>query len=377
MSEKESQAEQVVEVEEKAPKPSPRPEMKMWMAAAVIVVVMILLGSLAYVMTKPEDKDEDVLEAAIEPSPAVVDAGQSVELAVNVTWDGEQIEDPENLSFEWSVDDADLGTMNVTGGTATFESGVEGGQTVVWCNVTYVVEDDENWVLVNATLTVNPPVLASVEVTPGDVTIIFDEVVVLNATALDSVGQDVSDEGIEWTVEGLPAGNYTLNATEGRSVNFTANATGTAWVNATLTYGGVTKSAGTVLNVIRQVPSVDIDNTRITDGVMWTFTEPSDPLSWDEILIVLTDGTNVVNWTISSEGLDNGSYSVAPYPQMTLGDVTVYLNITDTTGNATVNAGDFFTFTSSSGKFLPAHSYAVTLVYVPTSDEIVTRLFTG
>ena len=62
---------------------------------------------------------------------------------------------------------------------------------------------------------------------------------------------------------------------------------------------------------------------------------------------------------------------------MTLGSLTVFLNVTDLAGNGLTNLADFFTFTTSGGKFNPARDYIVTLIYKPTLDVIVQSAFRG
>jgi hypothetical protein len=89
----------------------------------------------------------------------------------------------------------------------------------------------------------------------------------------------------------------------------------------------------------------------------------------------LTDGVNTVNWTLSTDDLNNGSYSVHGYGSQVLGTLVVSLNVIDMTGNGAVNASDVLTVTTSNGKFNPAKSYVLTLVYVPTMDTIVSMTF--
>ncbi|MGQ9588055.1 MAG: hypothetical protein ACUVT7_06730 [Thermoplasmata archaeon] len=91
--------------------------------------------------------------------------------------------------------------------------------------------------------------------------------------------------------------------------------------------------------------------------------------------IMVSNPPNSVNWTITANGADGGSCSVAEYPSQALGDLAAYSNIADVTGNGTVNEGDFFMITASGGSLTPASQYRVTLVYSPTGDVMISKRF--
>jgi len=355
------------------PAPKPLLDKKLWLTVTAVIVVLLLLASIAYVVTRPEKKE---LSGAISPSSIQIGAGQSIDVEVSAQWGGDPVVDAENLAYAWSVSEPGLGSIsNAISRQATFHAGEMQGSGIVSCNITYVHGEKEYWFVIDADLTVGPPVLESISVTPSEVTLLFDTVQVFNATAVNSLNENMSGANIAWTVAGILVANYTLDTTTGPSVNFTANATGTVWVNATLSHSGIVKSASAVVTMIREVPVLDITRSNLPDGVNWTFSEPSSAVEWSDLVIVVTDGTNSVNWTITAEGLDGGSYSVVECPSQDLDGLIVYLNITDTTGNGTVNAGDSFTITASGGTFVPASHYRVTLIYGPTEDMMVSKRF--
>jgi hypothetical protein len=187
---------------------------------------------------------------------------------------------------------------------------------------------------------------------------------------------EIADENITWSVWGLPAANYTLNATHGQSVNLTANMTGTILLNVTVTVDTATKIASVTINVIEAAPTTTLSHTKLPAGagVNWTWTEPTAPLKWDELTIQLTDGTSTVNWSVTMEGLDDGAYNTSQFVPQMLGSLMVYLNITDVDGNGAVNSTDFFLFTTSGGKFNPIGNYYVTLIYEPTGIDVVAEM---
>ncbi len=344
---------------------------------AIAVIAVLLVAVVAVSMTSDEDEAGD-LDATVSPEEVVLDAGESTGLHVNATWDGESIDDSENASFSWYVDDASLGTIDDPGArTVTFTASSTVGVGLIGCTVEYNDSGTLYHLDVTADLTVHPESFASVTITPGEATLVFDRVLFLNATALDTLGTSLTNLTVSWTVEGLPAANYTLNTTTGYSVNFTANATGTAWVNASATYKGVTKSDSVAVKVIESAPTMDISRTRLPDGINWTCDVVTGELYWDEIDVILSNGTDTVTWSLTMGGLNGGTLNTTQFGVMTFGTMLVYLNVTDMTGNGSVDVGDFFTFTTSVEKFNPGKSYEVTLVYRPTGDTIVQTTFVG
>ena len=349
------------------------------LAVVIAIIALIILAAASYMLWKPEEHEE-VLEATVTPAAVDIDAGDSVALVASATWNGESVDELAGIDFEWTLSNEALGTISSPSARITdFTAGKTGGSGTITCSVVYVHEDGQSNVSVQVELVVNPPTLASVFVSPAEMTLIFDRGQVFAASAVDSVGDALENLSFNWTVEGIPQANYTLNATTGLSVNLTANITGTAWVNATATYNRVTKTGSALIPIILAPPTMTMTRSNLPGGigVNWTCDEPTAPLSWDEVRVFLTDGTNTVNWTLTMGGLDGGVFNTTEFGMRTIGSLSVFLNVTDMTGNGSVNATDYFTFTTSGSKFNPARDYIVTLVFIPSLDQIAQYAFRG
>jgi len=345
----------------------------------VAVIVLVVLAAVSYSMYKGEEEDTN-LAVEVHPDVDGVAAGSIVSMWANTTWNDESIDDSSDVQYLWQVNDSALGSFSSTAQReTTFTAGRVAGEGLITCDVTYVVDEVSYTSNTSVPLTVNPPTLASVSVEPSAITLVYDRVQVFNSSATDSLGDPVAGLVYSWTLEGIPTANYTLNSTTGPSVNLTANITGTAWLNVTATYNGVAKSAGAVIPIIPAAPTMTIGRTNLPGGVgiKWTCSAPTADLSWDNVTVYLTDGAETVNWSLEVGGLSGGMANTTEFGPRTLGSLTVFLNVTDIAGNGQTNLADFFTFTTSGGKFNPARDYIVTLIYKPTLDVIVQSAFRG
>ncbi len=355
--------------------PESRSPVKPVVIVAIVVVVILIIAVAAYALMRNANAKEG-LKASVLPESLTVDAGKNATLEAAATWNGDSVSDAVATTFKWSINNTNLGSFSANNLKAiTFQAGKVGGSGTITCNVTYVAEDKTSYKDVQVALTVLAPTLASVKVQPATATLVFDRAVVFNVTADDSVGDeiaDIPDDHINWTAWGLGE-NCTLNSTHGASINLTANATGTVLLNVTVTIDGVQKSISITVHVIKAAPTMALSHSKLPAGagVNWTFTEPTEKLEWDNITLQLTDGTSTVNWSLTMEGLDDGTYNVSQFGNRTLGTLTVFLNITDVDGNGVVNSTDFFTFETSGGKFNPAGSYVITVMYEPTEIDVV------
>lgn len=135
---------------------------------------------------------------------------------------------------------------------------------------------------------------------------------------------------------------------------------------ATLYYMTLGFGGGTV------EPTTLLAAAGIPGGVKMTFSAESNiDIIWSDVTILLSDGVTTATWALFAEDLDGGSAVTAAYGSRSVGG-TVFLNVTDITGNAYVNQGDYFTLT---GSLSTASTYTVTLVYDPTASEICHRTF--
>lgn len=345
----------------------------------VAVVVLVILAAVSYSMYKGE-QEETTLTVEAHSSAVGVAAGLAVSVWSNATWNGESIDDLSDVQYLWQVNDSALGSFsNTDQRVSTFTAGRVTGVGMITCEVTYIVDEISYTANASVELTVTPPILVSVAIEPSTITIVYDRVQVFNSSAIDSLGDTIPGSVYSWTLGGIPAANYTLNSTTGPSVNLTANITGTAWLNVTATYNGVEKNATAVVPIIPAAPTMTIGRTNLPGGIgiKWSCSEPTIALPWENVTIYLTDGIETVNWSLDVGGLGGGVANTTEFGARTLGSLTVFLNVTDLAGNGLTNLTDYFTFTTSGGKFNPARDYTVTLIYKPTLDVIVQSAFRG
>ena len=127
-----------------------------------------------------------------------------------------------------------------------------------------------------------------------------------------------------------------------------------------------------------QTPVSFLTKTTVTYGVKMTFGPVSTEMQWSDVTILLNDGSITQSWAPATADLDTGTVATCAYVEKSLGILTVYLNVTDLTGNGHVNAGDFFTLTTPSvGTFNTATTYTVTIMHDPTGAAICHAYFTG
>jgi len=345
----------------------------------VAVIVLVVLAAVSYSMYKGGDEGTN-LAVEVHPDVDGIAAGSTVSMWANTTWNDESIDDSSDVQYLWQVNDSALGSFSSTAQRlTTFNAGRVAGDGLITCEVTYVVDETSYTSNASVQLTINPPTLASVSVEPSAITLVYDRVQIFNSNAIDSLGDPILELVYSWTLQGIPTVNFTLNSTSGPSVNLTANITGTAWLNVTATYNGVEKNATAVIPIIPAAPTMTIGRTNLPggEGIKWTCSEPTAVLSWDNVTVHLTDGTETVNWSLEVGGLSGGVANTTEFGMRTLGSLTVFLNVTDIAGNGFTNLADYFTFTTSGGKFNPGRDYTVTLIYKPTLDVIVQSAFRG
>ena len=99
---------------------------------------------------------------------------------------------------------------------------------------------------------------------------------------------------------------------------------------------------------------------------------------WDDLLVVLEDGNDTVEWQLASEDLNAVSPDAWDSGPTTIGGLSLGCSILDLQGNGLANTGDTITLSpSGDDEFDPGADYTVTLVHVPTGGVIFSASFVG
>ena len=126
-------------------------------------------------------------------------------------------------------------------------------------------------------------------------------------------------------------------------------------------------------------PVADISKSSVTDGLKFTFTPFSKDTVWSDVSILLSDGTETISFgNITTEDFMSDSGTVTKsLGYRDLGNLSVYMNLTDLAGNGYANQGDSFTLTTGGGAFSNAITYEVFLMYDPIGAVITSVTFQG
>lgn len=94
-----------------------------------------------------------------------------------------------------------------------------------------------------------------------------------------------------------------------------------------------------------------------------------------DVIVQLSEGTDIDSWSnlTTADLVSPVTPAVWHYgASKSLGDLNVFLNITDIGGNGKINRGDSITVsTFTSPTFSTSLTYTLTLVYEPTGGAIV------
>ena len=125
-------------------------------------------------------------------------------------------------------------------------------------------------------------------------------------------------------------------------------------------------------------PVGDIVPATISGGMEFTFTQLSKNTVWGDIMILISDGNNnSVFSNITTDALDTGTPVTASFGSRDLGNLKVFLNVSDLTGNGYVSGGDYITLTTGDGNFSHITTYEVTVIHNPSDSRIVSTTFQG
>lgn len=125
-----------------------------------------------------------------------------------------------------------------------------------------------------------------------------------------------------------------------------------------------------------ETPTATLSDVHVIDGVRVIFVAVPENVSWSDLRILLTDGTDLVSWdNMTSEDLDDGLADLHSYGTVTLGTLDVTMTATDLIGNGLVDYGDYFALAAAS--FSPDTVYEATVIYEPTDGTMASCTFTG
>ncbi|MBN1677566.1 MAG: hypothetical protein JW880_03420, partial [Candidatus Thermoplasmatota archaeon] len=239
------------------PEPAPEPSVsappkggkkKLWVVIAAVAVVALLIGSAVWIMFLAP------IKVSMEPADAElsVDAGKVLKVSVKVKKGINDVTD--DAKYLWTVLPNNLGSWQKRAeASVNLTAGKAAGSGDVICKVTYKGEEVE----VTKTLTVNPPYLDQVLVSPPIKTLEKGKTQVFTASAVDSVADPISGLTYTWSVSGDVSAE--IDSTTGTSVLFTAGPTyGNVTLTATATSAGVTKS-GIAAITIGPLPPRSVD----------------------------------------------------------------------------------------------------------------------
>lgn len=128
-------------------------------------------------------------------------------------------------------------------------------------------------------------------------------------------------------------------------------------------------------------PSAVMVSTDIDNGVKLTISSVSGHIHWWDAKIVLTDQTDMENWTPTDPGLTNlpgeSGTITEGLGSNVLGSATIWCNVTDLDGNGIIDPGDFFTLTTSLSTFFFTTHCTAHLLYEPTGEYMCYVSFGG
>ncbi len=112
------------------------------------------------------------------------------------------------------------------------------------------------------------------------------------------------------------------------------------------------------------------------DGVRLTFVAIQGEAVWDDVSLILGDGSYAAAWALDSEALTGAGGVTHDFGTEALSTMYVALSVSDELGNGRIDAGDSLFF-APTPDFSPTTEYALAVLYEPTDGLICGRTFTG
>jgi hypothetical protein len=220
---------------------------KLWLMIVAIAVVAILVGTSVYVMFLAP------MTASMSPDEVTIDAGQMKSLSVSVKKGISSLTDNDAVKYRWRLNPDTLASFNFKSKpNVNLTAGIVAGTGTLTCEITYKGET----LTLTKTVTVKPPYLDQIIVSPTTKTLEKGMSKVFQASAVDSVGNRLENLTYTWSVSGV---TVEINTTTGTSVNLTAGTTyGNATLSASATWQSVSKT-GNANVIVGPLPPRKID----------------------------------------------------------------------------------------------------------------------
>jgi hypothetical protein len=117
----------------------------------------------------------------------------------------------------------------------------------------------------------------------------------------------------------------------------------------------------------------------VAGGYKLSFTPFIPATRWSDVyILVLAGGQSAAFTNISTADLSSSTAPVTKHlGGQPLGNITVFMNVTDLAGNGRVDGGDSFTLTTGGGMFSSALDYQVIMMHRPSSTQIYATSIQG
>ena len=227
------------------------------MKIAAVVVAIMLVSVVLWVLIQPKDETTS-WTATITPSPAIADAGSAMNITLTVKLGDVPVPLPsDDVDLKWSIFPNTMAEFSSrTNPTVKLSVAIIGMNGTLKCSVTYKGET----VLATAPMTIRPPTLDRVSVSPSEKSVLFNTSQVFTAKGVSSVGLNMTGLVFAWTTIGMMPSDYTITRINDTAVNFTAKfVAGNVTLNATSSYKNVVRSGVATAKVTESLPIRKVD----------------------------------------------------------------------------------------------------------------------
>ena len=232
--------------------PGKRDKKKLLIMIVAIIVVAALIGTAAFVFVFSNKLKVTMSPGEIPDMPA----GGVQALSVEVKWGSTIVDSGDDVEYSWSVDPSSLGDFDFERrASVSFEAGNSAGEGTIMCEVTY----NGKTASVEADVVVEPPFLDTVNIVPSSKTLLPDQEWNFTATAVNSVGETVTDATFAWSASGADAGDISISPATGATVKFSCAAEAIVNLTAEATSGSEAVTGTSVVTVTSDVLDRTVD----------------------------------------------------------------------------------------------------------------------